>query len=123
MTYTFDPALGDDVSLVRFHTGDNNAKGSYMADETIQYLVTQHGVGGAVVKSIQYIITQLSQPNFSQGWMSVSRDAARAGYERLLPQKAQEFGISISNATATSSVKNASRGDSYQTSNVYDGAP
>jgi hypothetical protein len=123
MTFTFDPSLANDVSLVRFHIGDNSDEGHYLDDETIQYFVTLSGVGTAVIRCIQYIITQLSQPDFRKDWMSVSSGEARKGYEALLKTKAQEFSISISGAVMTSSVTLPFRPDSYQTVGTQDGAP
>jgi len=123
MSFTFDPALADDVSLVRFHIGDNSPDGHYLEDATIQYFVTASGVGTAVIRSIQYIITQLSQPDFRKDWLSVSNGEARKGYETLLKAKAQEFGISVSNVTMTSSVSNPYRSDSYMTTGTQDGTP
>jgi len=123
MTYSFDPSLANDVSLVRFHIGDNSDEGHYLDDETIQYFVTASGVGTAVVRCIQYIITQLSQPDFRKDWLSVSNGEARKGYESLLKTKAQEFSISVSGAVMTSSVSLPFRPDSYMTDGLQDGAP
>jgi hypothetical protein len=125
MTYTFDPALADNVSLVRFHCGDNHDEGHFLENETVQYFITLDNgeIGKAVVKSIQYIITQLSTPNFSVGWMNVSTGTALAGYEKMLIRKAQEFNLNISGVIAATSVKNVSRSDSYQTDNIYTGGP
>jgi len=125
MAFTYDPALSTNVSLVRFHIGDTNEDGAFLADETINYLVTTYSVGEAVVRSIQYIITQLSQPDFKLDWLSISNKEARAGYEKLLKEKAQEFGIRLSKLTPTSTISQPYRADSYQDSDdaVYDGAP
>jgi hypothetical protein len=125
MAFTYDPALSTNVSLVRFHIGDTNEDGAFLADETINYLVTTYSVGEAVVRSIQYIITQLSQPDFRLDWMQVSNKEARAGYEKLLKEKAQEFGIRLSKLTPTSTISQPYRADSYQDSDdaVYDGSP
>ena len=125
MTFTYNAALGSDLSLVRFHIGDTNEDGAFLADETINYLITTYSVGEAVVRCIQYIITQLSQPDFKLDWLSVSNKEARAGYEKLLKEKAQEFGIRLSKLTPTSTISQPYRADSYQDSDdaVYDGAP
>jgi len=125
MAFTYDPALSTNVSLVRFHIGDTNEDGAFLADETINYLVTTYSVGEAIVRSIQYIITQLSQPDFKLDWLSVSNKEARAGYEKLLKEKAQEFGIRLSKLTPTSTISQPYRADSYQDSDdaVYDGSP
>jgi hypothetical protein len=125
MTFTFDPTLSNDVSLVRFHVGDTNEDGAFLTDETINYLVTTYSVGAAVVRSIQYIITQLSQPDFKLDWLSVSNKEARMGYEKLLKEKAQELGIRLSKLTPSSTISQPYRADSYQDSDVsvYDGAP
>lgn len=123
MAFTFDASLADDVSLVRFHVGDNSSDGHYLEDETIQYFVTASGVGTAVIRCIQYIITQLSQPDFRKDWLSVSSGEARKGYETLLKAKAQEFSISLSSVTMASSVSNPYRSDSYMTDGTQDGNP
>jgi hypothetical protein len=121
MTYTFDPTLSTNLALVRFHIGDTAEAGAYLQDETITALLTSTGsVGGAVIASIKYIITQLSQPNFSLDWLSVDPASARAGYENLLKQKAQEFGVSLSSASAVSTISLAHRADSMENQNgVY----
>ena len=125
MTFSYNPALVNDVSIVRFHVGDTNEDGAFLQDETINYLVTTYSVGEAVVRCIQYIITQLSQPDFRLDWMQVSNKEARIGYEKLLKEKAQEFGIRLSKLTPTSTISQPYRSDSYQDSDesVYNGAP
>ena len=137
MTFTFDNTLSTDLAKVRFHCGDTSSDGAYLADETINALVTSEGsVGGAVVACIKYIITQLSSPNFRLDWLTVSNEQARQGFEKLLKDKAQEFGVSLSNVTATSTISLPYRADSYQHStgtrvddtdsdetSVYDGSP
>jgi hypothetical protein len=112
MTYSFDNSLGDDVSIVRFHIGDNHDEGHYLEDEEIQYFVTAGSVGSAIISCIKYIISQLSIPNFRKDWLSVTNEQARAGYENLLKVKQQEFGIS--DATVTSTISHAHRADSYE---------
>jgi len=124
MTFTFATNLSTDLALVRFHIGDTNSAGAYLTDETITALLTSEGsVGGAVVASIKYIITQLSQPDFRLDWMSVSNAEARKGFQELLKQKAQEFGVSTSNATATTTIASAHRADSYENSEGIYTAP
>lgn len=128
MTFTFATDLSTSLAKVRFHIGDTNTNGAYLADETINALVTSEGsVGGAVIACIKYIITQLSSPDFRLDWMSVSNAEARKGFENLLKQKAQEFGISTTGVTAGSETSFAHRADSYENvDGVYttpDGAP
>ncbi len=125
MTFTFDPALATDLALVRFNIGDTSEKGAYLADETIDALLTSEGsVGGAVIASIRYILTQLSTPNFKKDWLSVDYKTAREGFETLLKDKAQEFDIKLTRGVSlSSSISSVSRADSYQTSNDYDGKP
>jgi len=128
MTFTFATNLSTNLALVRFHIGDTNSAGAYLADETITALLTIEGsVGGAVIACIKYIITQLSQPDFRLDWMSVSNAEARKGFETLLKDKAQQFNISISNVSVASDISFAHRADSYENvSGVYtapDGKP
>lgn len=125
MPFTFNPALADNISLVRFHIGDTNENGHYLEDATINYFVTTYDLATAVIRCIQYIITQLSTPNFSQDWLTVSNEQARAGYEALLKQKALELGVSLTRVTASSTISLPYRADSYQdsTDSVHDGTP
>jgi hypothetical protein len=116
MTFTFNSALTDDVSLVRFHIGDSNEEGHYLENESVQYFVTNYSLGEAVVACISHIITQLSTPNFSQDWLTVSVGEARKGYETLLAAKKIEFGIS--RIVATSEIALPYRADSNQDSTV-----
>ena len=113
-TFTFDNTLSTDLAKVRFHVGDTSSAGNYLWDETITALLTLEGsVGGAVIASIRYIITQLSSPDFKLDWLSVSNKEARAGFEKLLVTKSQELGVSLG-AVASSSINNAYRADSDQ---------
>ncbi len=134
-TFTFDNTLSTDLAKVRFHIGDTSSDGNYLWDETINALITSEGsVGGAVVASIRYIITQLSSPDFKLDWMSVSNEKARQGFEKMLRDKAQEFSIAVG-AVATSTVSQPYRADSDQYSStsrttstsdetsIYDGSP
>jgi hypothetical protein len=116
MTFTFDASLATDLALTRFHIGDVNEEGHYLEDETISYFVTNYSLGEAVVACISHIITQLSTPNFSQDWLTVSVAEARKGYETLLAQKKIEFGISRIVPAATISLPY--RADSNQDSSV-----
>jgi len=125
MTFTFDASLGTDLALVRFNIGDTSEEGAYLSDETITALLTSEGsVGGAVIASIRYIITQLATPNFKKDWLSVDYKTAREGFEKLLKDKAHEFDIKLMKGISfSSSISNPSRADSYQSSNDYDGKP
>ena len=136
-TFTFDNTLSTDLAKVRFHIGDTNSDGNYLWDETITALLTSEGsVGGAAIACIKYIITQLAAPNFRLDWLTVSNEKAREGFEKLLKDKAQEFGVSLSNVTATATISKPYRADSYQhttgtrtdttdadNTSVYDGSP
>jgi len=123
MTYTFDPALTTEKDFVRFHIGDTSSEGHYLEDETIQALLLSSTMEEVVIQSIRYVLTQLSQPNFTQDWLSVDLKTAREGFEKLLKEKAKELGVSTG-ATATSSISLPRRADSYEEADrVVDGAP
>ena len=115
MSFSFDPALADNTSLVRFHIGDTNEEGYYIDDETITYWVAQDDVNSAVIACIKYIITQLSKPNFRLDWMAVSDMAsAREGFEELLKLKQAELGEF--DFYPTSTISQPYRADSLQDS-------
>lgn len=126
MTYSHDQTLSSDLALVRFHIGDTSEDGAYLSDETITALLTLEGtVGKTVIACIKYIITQLSSPDFKMDWLSVSNKQAIEGYKYLLKTKAQELGVNVGGATASSSISLPYRADSYQDSDdsTYDGTP
>lgn len=114
MTFTFDPSLADDVSYIRFFVGDTSSEGYYLEDETIQFLFDDsESYEQSIVDCIQFIITQLSSPNFHLDWMSVSVEQAREGYEKLLKEKKIEFGIQTATASATISLPHRADSDDY----------
>jgi|SRR3972149_3086080 len=122
MTITFDNTLSTNLALVRFHIGDIDPEGAYLQDETINALLVSEGsVGATVISCIRFIITQLSQPDFKLDWMSVSNAEARKGFQEMLKQKSQEFGISYTGAVAVSTISLPHRADSKENvDNVYD---
>ena len=116
--FSYSPSLTDDISKVRFHTGDVDVEAHYVEDETIAALLAQYSnnINKVVIACIQFIISQLSSPNFSVDWLDVSLEEARKGYEALLQQKLNEeasgsVGGTFSTATL---VKHAHRQDSYE---------
>jgi hypothetical protein len=130
MGYTYDSTLADDVSLVRFHIGDNNERGHYLEDGEITYWLTSNNgsVGASVRACILYIMSRLSQPDFHLDWMSVSNAQAREGFRKLLIVKCQEFGLSVSGVLGGTRIATAHRVDSYElnsdgTYNPTDGTP
>lgn len=113
MSFSFDSALNDDVSLVRFHIGDTDSDGYYLDNETIAYWVTQGNAETATIACIRYILSQLSRPNFSLDWLSVSgMKDAKQGYEELLREKEREFGLR--SIVPTSTISQPYRADSLQ---------
>ena len=136
MTFTFATDLSTNLAKIRFHVGDTNEDGAYLADETINALYTSEGsVGAASIACIRYILTQLSTPNFRKDWLWVNYEEARKGFENLLKLKAQEFGIALGSVTASATISLPYRADSYQytgqtretteseETGVYDGSP
>lgn len=112
MTFTYDISLTTDLALVRFEIGDTSEAGHYLEDETINHFLTSSSFGQAVVSCLEYIVTQLSVPNFRLDWMSVSNEQAHAGFENILKQERQKYGIYTS--TITSSISHVHRADSYE---------
>ena len=109
MTFTFATDLSTNLAKIRFHVGDTNEDGAYLADETINALYTSEGsVGAASIACIRYILTQLSTPNFRKDWLWVNYEEARKGFENLLKLKAQEFGIALGSVTASATISVAS---------------
>lgn len=112
MTFSFDINLGDDVSKVRFELADTEQDANWLEDETIQaQLGIQGTFGGAVIACVEYIIAQLSMPDFKLDWLSESNASARAAWDDVLDKKRAKFGIGQVTGTAVQTY----RVDSYQT--------
>lgn len=111
--FTYDPGLGDDLSYVRFNIADTDEDGYFLPDQTIKYFLDNVDRNTAIVRCLQNILAQLSTPTFKLDWLSVSTKDAYTGYEKLLKQKAIEFGISLSGLTAGSTISLPGRADSY----------
>lgn len=115
MSFSFDASLSDDISLVRFHIGDTDTNGYFVDDETIQYWVNAGTVESATIACLRFILSQLSRPNFSLDWLTVSgMKEAKEGYEELLREKEREFGLR--SIIPTSTVSQPYRSDSRQDS-------
>lgn len=124
MSFSYDVSLADNVSLVRFHIGDTEVDGYFLDDETISYWNTELGdANKTVIYCIEYIISQLSQPNFRLDWMRVDSEAAAASYRELLELKRQELGVPLGGTNPVMDVGYPYRADSNQsTDEEYDGS-
>jgi hypothetical protein len=94
MTFTFGGDLSVDRDFVRFYSGDTDSERAFLSDELIASLVTEAGSKQqAVIDAIDYIITQLSQPDFRADWLQMSFGEARKGYETRLKDMRRKFGL------------------------------
>jgi hypothetical protein len=94
MTATFDPALGNSISKVRFHVGDTDVNNAMLQDETITALLVSQGtIEKAVIAILLHLISEMSRPNFRADWLQVDHDSALKGLRDLLAEKRAEFGI------------------------------
>src|SRR5690348_13769606 len=101
MAFTYTEDLTNNINFVRFHTGDVIDGENFLSDGIITSLVTLSGSKqGAVIAGLKHIILRLSQPNFRADWLQVDNEAARRGYEKMLDDKMNEFGISAISAEA-----------------------
>ena len=111
MTFSFGDDLTDDNDYVRFHTTDTITPG-FMSDALITSLIAVEGSNNAaVIAGLEYMIGQLSRPDFRADWLQVSNEAARKGLEGVLTKKKLKFGIAAVVATTT----HIYRADSDQT--------
>src|SRR3954463_16299109 len=93
--FTFSTDLSRNQDLVRFHTSDTDPNGFWLADTTINALLTQNSqnVGQTVIAALRYIIMMLSRPNFKADWLQIDNAVARKGFEMMLVEKKREFGV------------------------------
>lgn len=124
MSFSFSPALSDDLSIVRRYIGDIDADGFYLEDATITALIASEGGNKeAALECVEFIITQLQQPNFKKDWLSVTNDKAAEGWERTLSRLRKKWGLPVTTSRSTVQTVSVFRSDSYQSDGDYDGAP
>lgn len=101
MTFTYTEDLTVARDFVRYHTGDVVEGQNFLSDEIIESLVTTTGSNeAAALSAIRHIMSRLSTPNFKADWLQIDYQSARAGYEKLLKEKLNEFGLGLPVATA-----------------------
>lgn len=95
MTFTYIPSsTPNDVTRVRFHTGQTVEAESFVSDEEIEMMLAESATWQeAVITVIKFIMARLSQPNFRADWLQIDHESARKGYAALLAQKASELGV------------------------------
>lgn len=112
MAFTYTEDLTVNRDFVRFHTGDVVSAESFLSDAIItSLLATYSSKQTATIAAIRYILTRLSQPNFTADWLTVDNKGAIDSYRQLLREKQAEFGI----AAITASAVYTYRADSLQT--------
>lgn len=112
MSFSYTPQAVNDITRVRFHTGDTLEAEAYLSDEEIQMMIDEEGGWKpAVIAALKFIIAKLSQPNFDADWLKVDLESARRGYQALLKQKAAELGVTLISARSQPTY----RSDSLQT--------
>lgn len=111
MAFTFTGKLDTALDRVRFAIGDTDSAGQYLADETITALVNLHGEGGAIVESLRHILAQLSRPDFTADWLTVSNKQAAASIRAMLNDAIRRYGAGGARAKST----NVYRADSQLT--------
>jgi hypothetical protein len=115
MSFTYDPREPDDVTRVRFYTGQTVEDESLLSDEDIGFALSENsnGVGAAVVMCFGLIIRKLSKPDFKADWLQVSNDVAIKSYRAELAAARVTFSIPAPAVTAT--IRHAYRKDSHLT--------
>lgn len=112
MTFTYTPSAPDDTTRVRFHTGQIVEAEAFVTDEDIAFALSEGGSWQrAVIMTLKLIIARLSQPDFTADWLKVSNAEARKGYQAILTEKRQEFGVPAISGRGQA----VYRGDSLQT--------
>jgi len=106
MAKTFDASLATDRDTVRLKAGDTDTKAMYLQDETIDALLVANSdsIGLTAIDCVNYIISQLSRPDYRVDWLSVSQQAAAANsYRQVRRQLELEFGVGAGRMSSTAS--------------------
>lgn len=113
MTFTYTPDSANDITRVRFHTGDTVEDVAIFSDEEITFVITEEGTyQRAVIECLTTIIAKLSmEPDLKADWLSVSLGRSVAGFTALLAEKRKKFGLPAEVAGTVATY----RSDSLQT--------
>jgi len=102
MAFTWIGDLSTDLDIVRFKLGDTNEDQAWLADATINALLTSEGsVNGAAIQCVKHIIRQLSKPDFRADWLQVSHGKAVEAWRATLTELEAESGLVSISGTAT----------------------
>lgn len=113
MTFTYTPATPDDITRVRFHTGDTVEAAAFHSDEEIEFMISEAVTWKpAVIMALESIILKFAtEPDLKADWLSVTLGRSQAGYEEMYKKKLADFGIGRRTGRAVATY----RSDSLQT--------
>lgn len=113
MTFTYTPGSPTDITRVRFHSGDTVEAAAFHSDEEIDFMIDEAGSWqAATILAIESILLKFaSEPDLKADWLTVTLKRSQEGYEALLTQKRQRFGIAARSGRSIATY----RSDSLQT--------
>lgn len=102
MTFTYNLAIPDDITRVRFHLGDTTEATAIFSDEEISFIIDETGSWrAAVIAGIRSIMARLAaEPDMTADWLRVDWRRSAENWRTLLNEKAQEFGIGKARASS-----------------------
>lgn len=114
MTFTYTPSAPDDLTYVRYYTGDTDSATAMWTDEEINMvLALEASVGGAVISLIKSAIARLAlEPDMTADWLRVDWRRSTDSWKTLLGEMKEKFGQGWS---LTSSALDTYRPDTFLT--------
>jgi len=102
MTFTYNLASPNDITRVRFHTGDTIEEAAMFSDEAIQFAIDESTTWQrAVIACIRHAIARLaSEPDMQADWLKIDWRRSADNWKLLLSEKAQEFGLGKARASS-----------------------
>lgn len=102
MTFTYDLSTPNDITRVRFHTGDTIEEVAISSDEQINFVISEYGTWQkAVIACIRHAIARLAtEPDMQADWLKIDWRRSADNWQTLLNEKAQEFGVGKARASS-----------------------
>lgn len=102
MTFTYNLASPNDITRVRFHTGDTIEESAISSDEQITFVISESGTWQkAVIACIRHNIARLAtEPDMEADWLKIDWRRSADNWKLLLSEKSQEFGLGKARASS-----------------------
>ena len=95
MAFTYNLTTPNDVTRVRFHTGDTDTDSALWQDDEIEFVIDEEGTWQpAVIALIESALVRLAhEPDMTADWLKIDWRRSADNWKALLAEKRRRFGL------------------------------